>query len=160
LGFDVNPGYCTVMTEQRNSPPNDYREQWQHYKSFRKLLFLIRLGWVAVIIGYILFVRAYGHFPPWEFLGLYVMLYLAACLYESLWTCPRCGQSFSNPARFFYRGGGYKGGIAPECVHCRLPAYAADDSVALPPRVCSRCKTIFADRSSKFCTKCGARADV
>jgi hypothetical protein len=147
-----------MMTDQRNSPPGDYREQWQHYKSFRKLLFLIRLGWVAVIIGYILFVRAYGHFPDSEFLGFYVMLYFAACIYQSVWTCPRCGKSFSDPVRFFYRGGGYKEGIAPECVHCGLPKYAPDDTVAPPPRVCSKCRTVFADKSSRFCTKCGARA--
>lgn len=124
-----------MMTDQRHSPPKDYREQWQHYKSFRKLLFLIRLGWVPIILGYILFVRAYGHFPPSEFLGFYVMLYFAACICESVWTCPRCGKSFSNPMRFFYRGGGYKGGIAPECVHCGLPRYAADDTVTPAPRI-------------------------
>lgn len=140
--------------------PHDYREQWERYKSFRKLLFLIQLGWVAVIIGYILFVRAYGHFPPSEFLGFYFMLYLAACLYQSLWTCPRCGQSFSNPVRFFYRGGGYAGGIAPECVHCGLPKYAPDDTAAPALRICSHCRTILVDKSPKFCTKCGARVDA
>jgi hypothetical protein len=149
-----------MTRDQRNSPANDFSEQWQRYKEFRKLIFCIRLGWVPIIIGYILFVRAYGHFPPSEFLGFYVMLYFAACLYQSFWTCPRCGQSFSNPVRFFYRGDGYKGGIAPECVHCGLPKYAAEGTMAPPPRVCSKCRTTFADSSSKFCTKCGTRADA
>jgi hypothetical protein len=146
-----------MMTDQPHSHSNDYREQWQRYKSFRKLIFWIRLGWVPIIIGYILLVEAYGHFSL-ALAGSYMLLYFGACVYESFWACPRCGQSFSDPSRFFFRGFGYKDGIAPECIHCGLPAYAADNSVAPPPRVCSKCKAVFADRSSKFCTKCGARA--
>jgi hypothetical protein len=40
-----------MMTDQRNSPLNDYREHSQRFKRIRRQIFWIRLGWVPVIIA-------------------------------------------------------------------------------------------------------------
>lgn len=131
------------MTPGLNIKPNDYRAAWQRYKWFRRLSLVLLIGWVPII----LLCARFG----WNLLGFYLLLTIAAGIVKSIWPCPRCHQSFSKPERFFFRGGGYPGGIAPECVHCGLPKFAPDDSGCAP--LCPKCGS---PAPGRFCSKCGA----
>lgn len=134
------------MPPSLNVQPADYRSHWQWYKRFRKLSWVILLGWVPLIFLW----DRFGFSGRW--LVFYLLLNYAAGIAKSVWPCPRCRQSFSKPERFFFRGGGYPGGIAPECVHCGLPKFAPDDSGCAP--LCPKCG---AAAPGRFCTKCGAQ---
>jgi hypothetical protein len=146
LGFpDGDSGSLTAMTPGSNIRPNDYRTHWQRYKWFKRLSWIILLGWAPILVLWV-------HFDlGWSFPGVYLLLNYAFGIASAVWPCPRCRQCFSKPERFFYRGGGYPGGIAPQCVHCGLPKFAPDDSGCAP--LCPKCRTAAPGR---FCTKCGA----
>jgi hypothetical protein len=139
--------------------PNDYRDKWRRFKRLKKLGIFWWLGWVPVLLVYGILVRRFEYFTPIP-LGIYLLLGWVLGMCQAFWPCPRCGQNFSSPWQFSLRGGGYKGGIADECVHCGLPKFAADDATndsgAVSPRFCSKCGTAVAGGAGRFCSKCGA----
>jgi hypothetical protein len=85
------------------------------------------LGWIPLVAVYIVLIRIYGYFTP-ALPGIYLLLNYAVGIGHAFWRCPRCGEFFSNPWRFFLRGSGYDQGIARACVHCALPRFAVDDN--------------------------------
>lgn len=142
------------MAAPSTIPRRDYSEQWRRYKKFKRLGLLMMLGWIPVLAVYILLVRKYESFPL-GFLGFYLLLGCVTGIYQAFWPCPRCGQSFSDPWRFFLRGSGYDKGIARNCVHCGLPRFANNDGEVLP--LCRKCG--FA-APGKFCSKCGTAVQI
>lgn len=141
------------MVGQSKMPPNDYTRQWRRYKTFKKLRFFALLGWIPLIAAYIVIYRTFGFFEP-ALLGVYLLMTYVGGILLAVWPCPRCGQSFSDPWRFALRGGGYRQGIAPACVHCGLARFAADDSGITR---CVNCRSVVAGR---FCTTCGAAVNA
>lgn len=109
------------------------------------------LGWIPVIAVYIMFIRIFGDFTL-VFFAPYVLLGYAAGIGESIWPCPRCGQFFSKPSQFFFRGGHR---MARACFHCGLPRFATDDSGLMP--FCPKCGCALPVR---FCPKCGTALNV
>ncbi len=131
-------------------PPNDYRKEWRRYKRFKRFGLFLLLGWIPLIAVYVMLCRKFGYCSP-ALLGVYLLVNYAAGIYKAIWPCPRCRLSFSDPWRFAFRGGGYPHGIAPACVHCGLPRFAADDRAGMP--LCAKCGSAA---SGKFCSTCGA----
>jgi hypothetical protein len=105
------------MSAEMQIVPRNYRDAWRRYRRFRRLGLFWGLGWIPVTAAYALLFWKYGSFPL-EYLGLYVVLGMIHGVSNAFWTCPRCKQLFSNPGRFFVRGGGYDKGVAAACVHC------------------------------------------
>jgi hypothetical protein len=155
--YRLRKGSKMIPADSSNSHPNEYAEHWQRFRLLKRFILAIWIGWVPVLIASILIARNY-RFVPFKFLGAYLLLNYAASIAQSFWTCPRCGKTFSRPARFFLRGGGYKGGIAPQCVHCGLPQFAPDRNAAAAIPKCPKCGTAWADKTARFCVKCGAAA--
>lgn len=114
------------MNSELRFAPGDYRVAWLRYKRFRRLGLFWWLGWIPVIGVYAWLFWKYGNFLL-EFLGIYLVIGMVHGVCNAFWICPRCKRFFSNPGKFFVRGGGYDKGIARVCVHCGLPRFAEDD---------------------------------
>lgn len=109
---------------------NDYQEAWHRYRTLRKLLFFVWLGYMPV--GYVVMTLVPGPLgtvnPIFVFAGIWMAMFVIVGIRLSAWRCPRCGKRFSGPWLHD------KGFLARKCIHCGLPNYAADDSGPGPER--------------------------
>lgn len=92
------------------TPLRSYQAAWRDYRR--------RSALVAVAITTLATAVLTSHAALLAAVGLGAA---AAFIYWTFWTCPRCEQwFFADLLAVDY--------FSPECIHCRLPKWAGDDS--------------------------------
>ena len=124
-------------------------------------------SWAAYLPAvYLVIVASQDKFDPWPYIlgGLLLPALAPMPILIKLANirCPRCGNRFSDPWRFFEkrtlfneRSACYDKYLATLCVHCGLPRFAICDAETVAALFCSKCGAGLT-ASAGFCTKCGA----
>lgn len=159
-----------ATTAPSQMPVNDYTRYWRRQK-------MLRILYVAAVFGsfaayfpaiYLVMMASQGKFDPWPYilggLAVPVLAPLPLLIKLANFRCPRCGNRFSDPRRFFEkrtlfneRSACYDKYLAPLCVHCGLPRFAISGAEIICPLFCSKCGSGLG-KSARFCAKCGAQA--